>query len=202
MNTTVLTDIINQYGYWGIAFLIAIENIFPPIPSEVVLAFTGFATTTTNLKILPSILAATIGAIIGALFLYALGRLISADRLEKWLAGRWGKILHLKPNDIKRAAAFFQRHGGVAVFFGRFVPVIRSLISIPAGMTGYPLPRFILLTTLGTLIWNTVLIWLGKLAGHAWPYFVSTFEVYGKIFLLFVIITFLITWIIYKRKSK
>lgn len=200
MNTATLTDIINQFGYLGIIFLIAIENIFPPIPSEVVLAFTGFATITTSLKILPSILAATLGAVIGALILYALGRLLSVQRLENFLTGRWGKLLHLKPADLEKAAVFFNRHGGQAVFFGRFVPVVRSLISLPAGMAEYSFNRFVIFTSIGTLIWNTVLIWLGRLAGHAWPHFVSLFETYGKFALLLVATILLLYWLF--RRSK
>lgn len=200
MNTTFLTDIINQYGYLGIIFLIAIENIFPPIPSEVVLAFTGFATLTTSLKVFPSILAATFGAVIGALILYAVGRLLSVPRLEKLIAGRC-KILHLKPADLEKAANFFKRYGGQAVFFGRFVPVVRSLISLPAGMAEYSFSRFIIFTTCGTLIWNTALIWLGRLAGHAWPHFVNLFETYGK-FALLLIAAGLIGYWLFRRAKK
>ncbi|KRL05411.1 DedA family protein [Liquorilactobacillus oeni] len=204
MGTGSLTEIINQYGYWGIAALIALENIFPPIPSEVILTFSGFITLSSRLSVIGSIIAATIGAVLGALVLYAIGRLLSTARLEKLLAGKTGKILHLKASDVERAAVFFNRHGGQAVFFGRFVPVIRSLISIPAGMTGYPLGRFILFSTLGTLIWNAVLIMVGRLAGHAWPHFVSLIEVYGKILLLVVLIIGILAlwWHRYRRKKE
>lgn len=203
MNTAFLTEIINQYGYLGIALLLAVENIFPPIPSEIVLAFTGFATLNTSLQVVPSIIFATLGALIGALVLYFLGKIISAERLEKILAGKAGKFLHLKPEAIEKSANFFYRHGGPAVFFGRCVPVIRSLISIPAGMTNYPLGKFLALTTLGTLVWNTALIWLGRLAGHAWPHFVSIFETYGRLILSLMIVVMLIYfWLRKKRQPK
>lgn len=202
MNTSVLIDVINQYGYLGIAFLIAIENIFPPIPSEVILAFTGFITLSSKLSVWGSILAATIGAIIGAAVLYAVGRFLSVGRLQKILSGRWGKILRLKPADIEKAAAFFNRHGGAAVFFGRFVPVIRSLISIPAGMTGYPFGRFIAFSTAGTLIWNTVLIFVGRLSGQAWPHIVALIETYGKVALIVLLIIMLVCFLVWRRKKN
>ncbi|GAJ26471.1 alkaline phosphatase [Liquorilactobacillus sucicola DSM 21376 = JCM 15457] len=202
MNTSVLIDVINQYGYFGIAFLIAIENIFPPIPSEVILAFTGFITLSSKLSIGGSIIAATIGAIIGAAVLYAVGRFLSVERLQKMLAGRLGKILRLKPADIEKAAAFFNRHGSAAVFFGRFVPVVRSLISIPAGMSGYPFGRFVAFSTAGALIWNTVLIFVGRLSGHAWPHIVALIETYGKMALLLLIIVALVCFFIWHKKKK
>lgn len=202
MNTSVLIDVINQYGYFGIAFLIAIENIFPPIPSEVILAFTGFITLSSELNVWGSIIAATLGAIIGATVLYTVGRFLSVERLQKILAGRWGKALRLKPADIEKAAAFFNRHGGSAVFFGRFVPVIRSLISIPAGMTGYPFGRFIAFSTAGTLIWNTVLIFVGRLSGKAWPHIVALIETYGKIALVVLIIVMLGCFLVWRKKKN
>ncbi|KRL97275.1 DedA family protein [Liquorilactobacillus satsumensis] len=202
MNTATLTDLINQYGYFGIAALIALENIFPPIPSEVILTFSGFITLSSRLSVIGTIIAATIGAVIGALVLYALGRLLSAKRLERLLAGRTGKLLHLKSSDVARAAAFFKRHGGQAVFFGRFIPLIRSLISLPAGMSGYPLGRFLLFSTLGTLIWNTVLILVGRLAGHAWPHIVTTIEGYGKLLLLIVLLVAVLAFWWYHRQKR
>lgn len=151
MNSSLLTNLINDYGYFGIALLLALENIFPPIPSEIILGFTGFLTISSNLDIFGSIIAATIGALIGALILYFFGKIISVGRLEQLLTGRLGKILHFKPADLERASSFFNRHGNSAVFFGRFVPVVRSLISIPAGMSNYSLGRFIFFQLWGHL---------------------------------------------------
>lgn len=179
MDATVLTELIGQYGYLGIALLIALENVFPPIPSEVVLTFTGFLTLTTDLNLIGAIVAATFGAVLGAAILYAVGHFLSVDRLEKLLHGKIGQVLHFKPKDLNKATDFFKRHGVLALFFGRFVPVVRSLISIPAGMTHYNFPKFIALTTLGTLIWNTVLIFVGQMAGSAWPQIVAMIETYS-----------------------
>lgn len=168
MSETTITGLINQYGYLAIAFLIAIENLFPPIPSELVLVFTGYLTLTSHLTIPGAILAATVGAYVGALMLYGIGRLLSVPQLEKMVAGRLGHLLRLKPSDIDRAARYFKRHGGWAILIGRCIPVVRSLVSLPAGMTAYPLVRFSGLTLFGTLVWNTVLILTGHYAGHAW----------------------------------
>ncbi|KRN08727.1 DedA family protein [Liquorilactobacillus mali] len=202
MSSSLLTQIINDYGYFGIALLLALENIFPPIPSEVILGFTGFMTLSSKLNIIGSIIAATIGALIGALVLYFFGKIISVERLERILAGRIGKILHFKPADLERAASFFNRHGNSAVFFGRFVPVVRSLISVPAGMADYPLGRFVIFSTLGALIWNTVLIFVGRMAGHAWPHVINLIESYGKISLIVLVVLFIIGYFIYKKRKR
>ena len=142
MDTTVLTELIGQYGYLGIALLIALENIFPPIPSEVVLTFTGFLTLTAGLNVLGAITAATIGAVLGAAILYAVGHFLSVERLEKILNGKVGQTLRFKAKDLDKATKFFQKNGVLALFFGRFVPVVRSLISVPAGMTHYKFTKF------------------------------------------------------------
>ncbi|KRM42447.1 DedA family protein [Lentilactobacillus parafarraginis] len=168
MTETTITELINQYGYFAIAFLIAFENIFPPIPSELVLVFTGYLTLTSKLTIWGSVLAATAGAFVGAVVLYGVGRLLNVRQIERLLAGRVGKLLRLKPADVDKAAAYFNRRGGWAILIGRCIPVVRSLVSIPAGMTAYPFAKFSGLTILGTLIWNTVLILVGHFAGGAW----------------------------------
>ena len=138
MSENTIIELINQYGYLGIAFLIAIENIFPPIPSELVLIFTGYLTVTSKMTIWGSVLAATAGALIGAIALYGVGRLLSVKQIEKLVSGRFGKLMRLKPAELK-AARYFNNHGGKAILLGRCIPVVRSLISIPAGMTGFPL---------------------------------------------------------------
>lgn len=172
MTETTITELINQYGYFAIAFLIAFENIFPPIPSELVLVFTGYLTLTSKLTIWGSVLAATagafVGAFVGAVVLYGVGRLLNVRQIERLLAGRVGKLLRLKPADVDKAAAYFNRRGGWAILIGRCIPVVRSLVSIPAGMTAYPFAKFSGLTILGTLVWNTVLILVGHFAGGAW----------------------------------
>ncbi|GHP14872.1 alkaline phosphatase [Lentilactobacillus fungorum] len=186
MSEGTITELINQYGYLGIALLIAIENIFPPIPSEVVLVFTGYLTISSKLTILGSILAATGGAYVGAVALYGIGRLLSVSQLERLAAGRVGKLLRLKPADIEKAGAYFNQHGAIAILVGRCVPVVRSLISIPAGMTGYPFSKFSGLTIIGTLIWNTILILIGHFAGQAWQQLLSELDQWLMVILVIV----------------
>lgn len=163
-----LIDFMNQFGYIGIVLLIALENVFPPIPSEVILTFAGFMTLAADLTITGSVIAATSGAVIGAGLLYGIGRWLNVTRLERLINSRLGRSLRLKQTDIEKAQRLFNRHGRKTIFFGRFIPVVRSLISIPAGMTKMPWRPFVLLTACGTMIWNIVLIGLGRLAGRAW----------------------------------
>lgn len=203
MNQQTIIDFINAYGYFGVAGLIAIETIFPPIPSELVLTFTGYLTTTSQLTMWGAVVAATAGAYVGAVLLYWFGRLLNAEQIERWLSGRWGRILHLKPADVDKAVVYFRRRGGWAVFLGRFVPVIRSLISLPAGMVKYPFAKFSWLTLLGTTIWNTVLIMVGHYAGKAWPTILAVVEDWLLVIVI-VVAGLLALWLLRKKwvKSK
>lgn len=155
MNETI-TQLIQNYGYVAVALLIASENIFPPIPSELILTFTGFLTLSTNLSVPGTIIASTIGAFIGAVTLYWVGTFFDQDCLS-----RFG----LSPEKITKTENYFNSYGRAATFFGRFIPVVRSLISLPAGMSRFSLARFSFYTILGTAIWNTVLIYAGRFAG-------------------------------------
>jgi len=165
---STLIEFINNYGYIGILLLIFIENIFPPIPSEVVLVFGGFLTTQSGMAIPFVILSATVGATLGAAVLYLVGRLLNRERIKHLFSGRFGKAMHLKPNDVNRAEAWFHRYEKKAVLLCRCVPVVRSLISIPAGMAKMKPVTFFLLTVIGTAFWNTALVYVGVLAGGAW----------------------------------
>ena len=157
-------EIINNFGYLGIVSLIAIENIFPPIPSEVILTFGGFATTVSDITMIGAIIASTIGSLIGAILLYWFGSALSKEKIYKFADSKSGKILRLKKENIDKSFEWFEGRGKYAVFFGRFIPIVRSLVSIPAGMAKMSMLPFLILTTLGSLIWNTVLISLGMLA--------------------------------------
>ena len=200
---TIIINIMNQFGYFGIALLIAIENIFPPIPSEVILTFGGFMTTFTNMKIWGVILSATIGSVSGALVLYALGRWLNPERLERWLDGRLGKILHLKKEDIQRAEKWFDRRGKLTVFFCRFIPIVRSLISIPAGMSRMSMSAFLLLTALGTVIWNVVLVYLGAFFGASWETAAGYMNTYSMVAaVVFAVLAVVLGVIYYKKRIK
>jgi membrane protein DedA with SNARE-associated domain len=198
-----IVQIMDQFGYWGIALLIAIENVFPPIPSEVILTFGGFMTTYTSLNTWLVALFATVGSVVGALVLYGVGRILKPERLEKLLSGKLGRILRLKPEDVDKADKWFRRKGKATVFFCRFIPIVRSLISIPAGMSKMNMGIFLLLTTVGTSIWNIVLVMLGAFAGASWEKIAGYFDIYGKIALIVIAAAFLIfIFLFYKSRKK
>lgn len=199
-----ILDIMNQYGYLGIMFLIAIENIFPPIPSEVILTFGGFMTTYTSLKVVGVIISATFGSLIGAILLYGVGSYLSPEHLGKLLDGRLGQILNLKKEDFMNACDWFNKRGKSTVLFCRCIPIIRSLISIPAGMAEMKISLFLLFTTIGSVIWNTALVCLGAVLGASWEKIIEKTGVFSQVVLLGIGfgITFLAMWLIKKKISN
>lgn len=196
-----LTTIMNEYGYLGILFLIALENIFPPIPSEVILTFGGFMTTTSSLSIVGVVIAATIGSVIGALVLYIIGRQLDVARLEK-IVGRWGHLVRVKIEDVHKADAWFDKYGAWTVFFCRFVPLIRSLISVPAGMSKMNIGIFLLFTIVGTSIWNLVLVYLGASVGASWGEIVEYMEIYSKVIYAGLLILILFVLYIFIKRTR
>ena len=196
-----ITNIIEQFGYMGILLLIALENIFPPIPSEVILTFGGFMTTTTNLSVIGVVLFATIGSVGGAVMLYGIGLLMDVNKLEK-IVDKWGFILRLTRKDIYKANAWFAKYGVWTVFFCRLIPLVRSLISIPAGMSRMNFVVFLLLTTLGTLIWNVILVNLGATVGGSWESIVGYMDIYSNIIYVGLGILFLLFVVMAIRKRK
>ena len=164
----IFTNLISQFGYIGVWFLIFFENVFPPIPSELILPLSGFFTTTTSLTLPGVIIAATIGSVTGAYVLYGVGRLLSRERLMAFFGTRPMRLLGFKPDDINKAVDWFDRKGQATVLICRCIPVVRSLISIPAGTAKMGVVRFSLYTFVGSAVWNTVLCTLGAAAGSAW----------------------------------
>lgn len=162
-----ITDFIDSIGLVGVALLVALENVFPPIPSEVILLLAGYNVELNRFGFIGAIVAATVGSIIGAYFLYGVGRVLSEERLEALLAGV-GKYVGLKKKDVHKGFQWFERHEDPVVFFGRLIPVVRSVVSIPAGAEKMPLVKFTLLTGLGSLIWNTVWVSIGWGLGSQW----------------------------------
>ena len=156
-------DVIGALGYIGLALLLVAENLFPPIPSEVVLPLAGFLVGRGDLSLWGAIFAATFGSVAGALVLYGLGR---------WggrrLVLRYGQWLRVDEKGLKDAEGWFRRYGDWVVLFARVVPVARSIVSIPAGTMKMPIGRFVLLTTLGSAVWNSVLIGAGVFLGANW----------------------------------
>ena len=160
-------DVIDKIGLVGVAVLVALENVFPPIPSELILLLTGFNVSEGRFDFVSGAIAATVGSVVGAFFLYAVGRLVHEDRLESLLAGV-GKYLGLKKNDVHKGFQWFERHGTAVVLFGRLIPVVRSVVSIPAGAEKMPLLRFTLLTAAGSLVWNLTWVAVGWGLGDQW----------------------------------
>ncbi len=200
-----ILHIIEQFGYFGVFFLILIENVFPPIPSEVILLFSGFFSTYTNLSVLYMIVASTLGSFLGAIILYYIGKIFNKERLKKIVNDRLGKILFLKEKDIDKADEWFDNKENKSVFFCRFVPIVRSLISIPAGMSEMPMGKFIIYTICGSMIWNTVLICLGYRLGSNWEYVLTILDKYQMVVIVILVIIFgyvIIKFYRKKRKSK
>lgn len=161
-------DFINQFGYLAVSALILLENVFPPIPSELILPLSGFFTTTTDLVLPGVIAAATVGSVVGAFFLYGIGRLLSRERLMVFFGTRPMRLLGFKPEDVSSAVDWFDRKGQITVLICRCIPVVRSLISIPAGTAKMGVARFTAYTLVGSLVWNSILCSLGAAAGSAW----------------------------------
>ena len=199
----LILSIMNQFGYIGVLLLIAIENVFPPIPSEVILLFGGFMTTYTELNVIGMILFSTLGSLIGAIVLYYVGKILNKERLKKIVSGKVGKILRLKNEDIETADHWFDTKGNKTVFFCRFIPIVRSLISIPAGMSEMPMLKFLIYTTFGSLIWNTVLVVIGNRVGENWTSILDILDKYSHIVLvLLIIIAIVCVYLFYSKKLK
>jgi len=162
-----VTDVVETLGYGGVAFLVALESVFPPIPSEIVLPLAGFVAGRGDASFPGMVVAATVGSIVGAWILYGASWAIGPVRLEAIVA-RYGRWLGVKEGDLQRAESWFDRRGGSAVLLGRCVPLIRSIVSIPAGFRRMPLVRFTLLTALGSFVWNLALIGAGVALGDRW----------------------------------
>ena len=158
--------VVDGIGEVGVGALIALENLFPPIPSEVVLPFAGFSASRGELDPVLTWVAATVGALVGAYVLYAVGALVGSDRLHRLAAQRWFVVL--SPSDLRRGERVFERHGGKVVLLGRFVPFLRSVVSVPAGLARMPLWRFTALTVVGSGLWNALFITAGYRLGDRW----------------------------------
>ena len=189
---SLIIEIMNNFGYIGICLLIMIENVFPPIPSELILTFGGFMTISTNMTILGCIISSTLGSILGAIILYYIGKILNKERLIKIVNSKYGKLLRIKTKDIESADKWFDEKGNKTVFFCRFIPIVRSLISIPAGMSEMPFLKFIVYTLFGSLIWNTALIFVGAFAGDKKDVIINIIDKASYIVLLLIIVVFII----------
>jgi membrane protein DedA with SNARE-associated domain len=152
-----VTGLVEQTGYLGIAFLMLAENVFPPIPSELIMPLAGFTAARGELNVVGVLLAGAVGSLAGALVWYYVGLWLGEERLKRW-AARHGRWLTVTPGEVDQATAWFRRHGYLAVLFGRLVPAVRTLISVPAGIARMGLPIFLLYSGIGTVVWTTFLL--------------------------------------------
>jgi membrane protein DedA with SNARE-associated domain len=188
-----IQDFISSVGYIGVAVLAFVENFFPPIPSEIVIPFTGYvALQDDRLTLIGMIVAWTIGSVIGALPLYYFGYRLGEERTKRF-AERYLKWIGISHEDIDKAHDWLHQHGRLAVFLCRMVPALRSVISIPAGVTHMNLLAFITFTALGTLIWTSVLATAGYMLGEAYEEVGSVLNVVG-----YVLFTLFIGWLLYR----
>ncbi len=173
-------NLMETIGAPGAGLAIALENLFPPLPSEVILPLAGFTASRGNFSLFEAILWTTLGSVVGAYALYTLGAWLGRDRMRRLVS----RVPLIDLEDVDRVEAWFDRHGYKAVFFGRMIPIFRSLVSIPAGIERMPLRMFLLLTTAGSLIWNVIFVLAGFYLGENW----HVVEQYAGIFQRIVIV--------------
>lgn len=188
-------DIVDRLGAAGIGLLIFLENVVPPIPSEVILPLGGFRASTGAMDPVGVWAAATIGAVAGALVLYALGAWLGFDRLHALAGKRWFILSSQK--DLEKGLDLFERFGNWFVLCGRCIPIIRSLISIPAGIAGMPLTRFTLLSTLGSAVWNALFVYLGYVLGARWEVVEGYMSPFSKV--VAVVGVLVVAWLVWRK---
>ena len=180
----LVLELMGEYGNLAVFLLILVENLFPPIPSEVILTFGGVMTVCTDMTPVGVILFSTAGSLAGAVILYRVGRFLPDEVFRKLLCGQIGHLLHFRLEDVDLAKGWFRERGRSAVFLCRLIPIVRSLISIPAGIARMPFVPFLVFTAAGSLLWNTVLVYAGRIAGDSWEKVSAAFGVYSDLFLM------------------
>ena len=191
----------NSLGYLGIGLLMFAENLFPPIPSELIMPLAGFTVAKGKMNFTLAVLAGVIGTILGAFPWYYAGKILGEERLKS-LADRYGKWITVSSQDIDKATRWFNRYGNKAVLLGRLVPGVRTLISLPAGLSNMPLAPFVIYSTLGTTAWVMILTFLGFMLGEKYELVEQYLDPVSKIVLVFLIVAF-IAWVVIKqRKAK
>ena len=195
-----ITNTITSLGYLGIGLLMFLENLFPPIPSELIMPLAGFTVAKGRMELAPVILAGVIGTILGALPWYYVGKLVGEDNLKR-LADKYGKWISVSSRDIDKADNWFDKHGEKAVLFCRLVPGVRTLISLPAGISGMPLVPFLIYSTIGTALWVSLLTFAGYALGDNYEIVEEYFGPVSKIVFVLLIVAFVI-WVVNKRKKK
>lgn len=196
-----ITETMQSMGYTGIVFLMFLENVFPPIPSELIMPLAGFIVTRGEMTFIGVVAAGTLGSILGALPFYYAGKLFGLEYLKAW-TDRYGRWLTVSSDELDRGKAWFDRYGGVTVLLCRLVPGIRSLISIPAGMANMPVGIFLLYTAAGTCIWSTLLAWAGYLLGVHYDKVEVWLGPASKIMLGALVLIYLYRVITYKPRNR
>ncbi|MEV4362983.1 DedA family protein [Nonomuraea sp. NPDC051941] len=186
--TDWLVGLMETLGAPGAGLAIALENLFPPLPSEVILPLSGFTASRGEMDLLDVLVCTTLGSVIGALALYWVGALLGRERTLAIAA----KLPLVKTSDIEKTEAWFLRHGRKTVFFGRMIPIFRSLISVPAGVERMPLVPFTLLTATGSLIWNTIFVMAGYLLGENWSLVEAYVGIGSKVVLALVVLALVV----------
>ena len=156
-------DVVERLGALGVGILILLENLLPPIPSEIILPFAGFAAEQGRINPVAAWIAATLGSLTGAWVLYGIGATVGEERIRELSRKRW--FIFFGEKDFDRGDRFFEQHGGAVVFFGRFIPLVRSIVSVPAGLERMSLVRFSIFTAIGSGIWNAAFITAGWVLG-------------------------------------
>ncbi|WP_407570006.1 DedA family protein [Deinococcus altitudinis] len=192
-------DLMNNLGYLGIVLLMVLENLFPPLPSELILPAAGFAAARGDLNLPLVVLAGALGSVLGTLPLYYVGRAVGEERLVKW-ADKYGKWLTLSGKDLRKADDWFDRHGPKAVLFGRMVPGIRSLLSLPAGMSEMALPKFLLYSAVGSGLWAALLAGAGYLLGDNYEQ-VSQYVGPAGTVLVVLLAAYAVFWVLRRRRQ-
>lgn len=189
----------DSLGYPGIVLLMIAENLFPPLPSELILPAAGFAAAQGKLNLMGVVLAGALGSVLGTLPLYYLGRIVNEERLVVW-ADRYGRWLTLRGKDIRKADDWFDRHGPEAVLFGRMIPGIRSLLSLPAGMSEMPLPSFLIYSAIGSGLWVTLLAGVGYLLGNNYEVAEQYVGPVGTGVVALLVVSSVV-WIVWRRRQ-
>ncbi|KAM3097992.1 DedA family protein [Phormidesmis sp. 146-35] len=194
-----IANTMNAMGYWGIGLLMFLENLFPPIPSELIMPLAGFTVSQGKMNFQYAVLAGVIGTVFGTLIWYYAGILVGEERLRA-LADRYGKWLGLSGGDIDKANRWFYRHGTKAVLLGRLVPGIRTIISLPAGISRMRLAPYLVYSTIGTTLWTILLTYAGFLLGEHYDRVDEYLAPVSKIVLVGLILGF-IAWVVRRRQS-
>jgi membrane protein DedA with SNARE-associated domain len=195
-----ITQIMTSMGYWGIGLLMFLENLFPPIPSELIMPLAGFTIGQGKMSFVPAVAAGVIGTMLGALPWYYIGKYLGEARLKNWI-NHYGKWIGISGEEIDKTQRWFYRHGPKAVFFGRLVPGVRTLISVPAGFSQMRLAEFLIYSTLGTLAWTLLLTFAGYLLGDNYELVDEYLGPVSKIVLGLILIAGLV-WLVQYRKKR